>query len=116
MGLKYRSPPFDPCLCYVHRRGGGAVGAAATHIDAISGCEEQCVLSKTGVFSEVHLSSIERVGMEMSRGNDYSAQLTQEEFSPELQPLVTSPGLWTASEQLLSQDVVRRQEKLGELR
>ena len=56
------------------------------------------------------------VGMELSRKADFSIDLTQAEFTNQLQPLETPPALWEARQRPLSDDEkLKRQCKLGEL-
>ena len=99
-GLRYRAPPVDPCLYFVHRSDGGAVGASTTHIDGIAGCGGQGAPSKTKVFSEARSgrlkllpASVVHVGPEVPQENDYSVLLTQASFASKLQPPETPPWI-----------------------
>ena len=123
VGLRYGVFSFDPFPYFVHCRDGGEAGLFTTHVDDISGCEEQGVLSTTEVFSEARLGQLQvqetssvRGGMDIPQGNDHSVLLTREEFPCKIQPLGTSPELWAARQQLLPpEDGLRFRRKSGAL-
>ena len=46
VGLRRKASAFDPCLFFVFRDQGQAVGVFTTHIDDFSGCGEPDVLPK----------------------------------------------------------------------
>ena len=50
VGLRRQASTFDPCLFFVLRDDGQAVGALTTHIDDILGCGEPDVLAKIRNF------------------------------------------------------------------
>ena len=52
VGLRCQASTFDPCLFFVFRGEGHAVGVFTTHIDDISGCGEPDVLAKMRNFAE----------------------------------------------------------------
>ena len=57
------------------------------------------------------------VGVELELDTNFSATLTQKDFTKNFQPLGTSPDLWAARQKLLSpEDAKPRQCKSGELR
>ena len=77
-----RVPKFDPCLHFIYRKDGGAVGGFTTHIGDALGCGVPGFLAQTEVFSEARFgqlklqeSSAAHVGMEVAQGNDYSVRL-----------------------------------------
>ena len=56
------------------------------------------------------------VGMELPQENDSSVTFNQEEFTKDLKPIPTSPGLWASSQRPLSSEEIKLREcKLGEL-
>ena len=57
VGLRNRASPLDPCLHFALLKGGGAVGAAITHIDDVLGCGEQDVFSIPLAFFEARFGS-----------------------------------------------------------
>ena len=87
------------------------------------GCGEQVVPPRALTFAEARFgklklqeSSCAHAGMAVSPANDYSARLTQADFSSKLVPLGTARALWAARRQLLSPEAVLRcRRKLGEL-
>ena len=46
VGLRRQAPTFDPCLFFVFRDQGQAVGALTSHIDGVLGCGEPDVLTR----------------------------------------------------------------------
>ena len=102
----------------------GSGGAFATRIDDVLGLRGPGVREETQTFLGAHFgeltlqgSPFAHVGMRMLQANDYSVQLTQNDFSSKLAALETSPALWAARRQLLSpEDVLGGQCTPGELR
>ena len=123
VGLRCEGSTFDPCLFFVYRGNGSAVGVFTTHIDDILGCGEDEVMTKLREFLEIRFGELKvqeskfvHVGMELEQDATFSATLTQKEFTENLKPLGTSPKFWAARQQRLSpEDVKLRQCKLGEL-
>ena len=57
-----------------------------------------------------------RVGMEVSKANDFSTPVAREEFTEGLRPVPGSSDLWAARQRPLSFDEIKtRQCELGEL-
>ena len=122
VGMENKVLPFGPCMYSVFREGGGAIGASTANTDGISGCGGPGVLGETQTYSgarfgvlKLQESSFAHVGIEVSQANDYSVRSTQADLTSKLAPLGTSPALWAAKQQLLSQEnVLRCQCKSGE--
>ena len=123
VSLRRQAAAFDPCLCFVFRSEGQAVGAFATHIDDIFGCGEPHVSAKMRNFSEQRFGEMKlqgescvHVGMELVQDSAFSATLTQGNLTGNLQPLNTSPPLSAALQKPPSpEDVKLRLCKLSEL-
>ena len=123
VGLRRQASTFDPCLLFVFRNGGQAVGALAAHIDDISGRGEPDVLPKMRNFSgrrfrelKLQVEPSVHVGVELVQDSTFPVTLTQGDFTDHLQPLGTSPQLRAARHRLLSpEDGKLRHCKLGEL-
>ena len=58
VGLEFEVSSFDPCLFFVYRRDGGAVGDFATRIDDILGRGAWGVPSKTRAFLELRFGKL----------------------------------------------------------
>ena len=111
-GLRRQASAFDPCLFFVFRGHGQAVGAFATHIDDILGFGEPDILDKLRHFSGKRIGALKlqegkfaHVGMELVQDSTFSVALTQ----GSLQPLGTSPQLWAARQKVLSPEDVKLQ-------
>ena len=63
VGLQYEVSPFDPCLYFVFRGGGGAVGAFTTHSDHNAGRGEPGVIAKPGAVFWGRASGSRRLRM-----------------------------------------------------
>ena len=117
VGLRCQVSTLDPCLFFVFRDQGQAVGAFATHIDEIIGCGEPNVLLKIRGFPEhrfgamrLQENSFAHVGVKLKQDANFSVALTQAHFTKNLQPLGASPELRAARQKLLSpEDVKLRQ-------
>ena len=114
VGLWRKGSSFDPCLFFVYRKQGSAVGAFTTHIDDISGFGEPGVMESIRKFSELRFGELKlqegnfvHVGMELVQDSTFSVTLTQKEFTAKLGPLGTSPQLWAARQKLLSPEDVK---------
>ena len=84
---------FDPCLFFVFRDHGQAMGAFTTHIDDILGCGAPDVLPKIRPFSEHSFGAINlqetpfvHFGVELNEEANFPATLTQEEQTNPVQP------------------------------
>ena len=98
VGLRRQASTCDPCVFFVFRDQGQAVGVFATHIDDILGCGEPDVLRKIWAFSEQRFgarklqeNSSVHVGVELNQEATFSVTLTQAGFTKNLQPVGTSP-------------------------
>ena len=114
VGLDSRVSPNDKRSYFVFRKEGGTVGGFATCLGETLGYGQQDAPSKIRVFSEyrfgamkVQKSPFVHDGVELSHGCDFSEQLIQEEFTKNLESLVTSPGLWDARLRTLSREAIR---------
>ena len=124
MGPRSEASSFDPCLHFVYRKSGPAIGAPTTYIDGILGRGEADVSSKSRIFLEKSFGKLEvqegsfvHVGMELAQEKDPSATSTRADFTKHMELLPTPPSLWARGKELLSRDYVKlRQCKLGELR
>ena len=123
VGLRFQVSPLYPYLYFAFREKGGAVGDFATHIGDILGCGELDSPTKIRVFSEYRFRAVRAqnsifalVGMESSQEGNFSVKLTQEEFTTNLKPLLTSPGIWAARQQKsLPEGAKLRQRTTGKL-
>ena len=123
MGLEFQVSPFDPRAYFISRKSGGAAGDIATHTDDILRCGEPDISRNVRSFPEhrsgdldVREQSVAYVGMEARQSNDFSAQLTQGEFTKGQRPITKSPESWAARQRALSLEEMKvRQCKLGEL-
>ena len=77
----------------------------------MSGCGVPGVLGRTRYFSEQRFGALKtqenalvHVGTELSQKADFSIELTQAEFTRQLEPLDTSPALREARQRPLSDD------------
>ena len=121
VGLRREGSTFDPCLFFVYRKQGSAVGAFTTHIDDILGCGEPGAMESIRKISELRSGELKlqegnsvHVGVELVQDSNCSATLIQEDFAKKLQPFGTSPQLWAARQKLLStEDVQLCQCELG---
>ena len=108
LGLELGASSREPCLHFVFGGDGGAIGALTTHIDDILGRGEPDALPETGTFAEyrfetmkVQEKSFALVGMGLPQEDDFSVQLTREEFAQNLKPIPTYPEHWAARHQPL---------------
>ena len=100
------------------------MGELATHIDDIWGCGECDLLSKVRGFSEkrsggmkVQEGSFVHVGMELAQEKNFSATLTQADFTQNVKFIPTPPELWAGRKEPLSMERIKlRYCKLRELR
>ena len=123
VGLRFATSTLGPCLCAILNGEGVAVGVFSTHIDDILGCGAPGVLERTRHYLEqrsgapkVQENSFVHVGMELVQQLDFSATLTQAEFTRQLQFLDTSPALWKRRQHSLSdEEKLQCQCKMGEL-
>ena len=104
----------DPCLNFVFRKSGGAVGAVATQIDYFLGRGETGALSETRAVlghpftaSKVRRETFLHVGMELSQENDFPIKLTQEKFIKGSKPIATSPGLRAARQRPIPSEEIK---------
>ena len=111
VGLKLKVSNLDPCLYKVSNREGEAAGVFPTHVDDISGCGVPGVLERTRYSSGRRLGALKtqgndfaHVGMEFPQKAESSIELTQSEFTHQLEPLDTSPALREARQRPLSDD------------
>ena len=102
---------LDPRLYKVFNREGEAAGVFSTHVDDISGCGVPGVLERTRYFSGRRFGALKtqgndfaHVGMELPQKADFSIELTQAEFTHQLEPLDMSPALREARQRPLSDD------------
>ena len=124
VGLRRQALSFGPSLFFIFRKKGSAAAVFTTHVLDILGRGEPDVPRKIRHLSEQRFgglklqeSPVMHVGMELVRGSDFSATLTQDEFARNLKPLLISPQLWADRQKTLSiQEIKLRQRKLGELR
>ena len=108
---------------FVFRKSGGAVGAIATHIDGIPGCGGPDLPLNVRRFSEkwsgklkVQEKPFVRMSMVLAQAKDFSATLTREDSTENLELLPAPPGLWGGRGEPVSSDETKmRQSKLGEL-
>ena len=108
---------------FIFRKSGGAVGDIATHIGDILGrcvpdvlSKARCLLEPRFGPREVQEKSFVRVGVEVPRANDNSAQSTQGECTEGPRLIPTSPELRAARQHPLSLGAMEVcQNKLGEL-
>ena len=122
--LRYEASPFRSASLCVFRKSRGAVCAIATHIDHISGRGEPDLLFEARRFLEKRFGKLRvqemplaRVGVEVAQGHDFSATLTQEDFTEDLKLSPTSPKLREGRKEPPSTDETdAHQRKLGELR
>ena len=78
VGLKCIGSSFDPCLFFVFRKTGSAVGAFTTHIDDILGCGEPGVMDGIRTFLELRFGELKsqegnfvHVGMELVQDSTF---------------------------------------------
>ena len=97
-------------MFYVVFRGhGGAAGALSARIDDVLGCGRPVAFFNAHKFPgsrfeclAVQELSFVRVGVDVFRANDFSTQLTQENFTNALKPIPTSSTLWASRQRHLS--------------
>ena len=84
VGLRHQAPTFDPCLFFVFRGKGQAVGAFAAHIDDILRRGEPDVLTKMRNFPEQRKGELQlqgesfvHVGVELVKDSAFSVTLTR---------------------------------------
>ena len=84
VGLRCEGSSYDPCLFFMFRGKGPAVGAFTTHIDDILGCGEPGVMERLRQFSELRFGELKlqesnfvHVGMDLSQDSSFSITLTQ---------------------------------------
>ena len=100
-----------------------AVGVSSSHTDDKLGRGAPGVLDRTRYFPEqrfgplkVQENNFVHVGMELARKADFSVELTQAEFTRQLQFLDTSSALWKRRQTPLSdEEKLLCQCKMGEL-
>ena len=109
VGLRCRILTLGPCLFFIFRTTGSAVGVFATRTHDVLGGGEPDVLIRIRKFpgrrlGELKLqeSSFLHVGMELAQESEFPAALTQDEFATNLQALPTSPQLWAARQEMPS--------------
>ena len=90
-GPRFEASSCDPCLYFVLRKSGGAVGATTTQIDDISGCGEPGLQLKARRFLEkrfgklkVQDESFVNVGIELAQGRNFSVTLARADFTKNL--------------------------------
>ena len=88
VGLRFDVSSFGPRVFFIFRKSGKAVGEIATHIADMLGRGEPGLLLKARDFSgkcpgelEAQEGSSVHVGMELAQEKDFSAKLTQEDFT-----------------------------------
>ena len=114
---------FDPCLFFVFRGSGPAVGVMTSHIDDLLGCGEQDILAKmekflAGRFGPVKIQKddFQHLGMDIVQKLDGSVEVSQKNFTDLLSPIETSPSLWKDRNRPLDDEELQVcQSKLGEL-
>ena len=79
VGLEFRASAPDPCLYFVFRPKGGAVGALTTNTDDALGRGETDVLRSARNYSEIRFGYLDlqgrkfaHVGMEVAQAADFS--------------------------------------------
>ena len=118
VGRRFDLSPFGPCVYFVFRKWGTAVGAIATHIDDVSGRGEPdlSLEERLGKLAAQE-GAVAHVGMELSQEEDFPATWTQADFAKNLKPFPTSSALRAAREESLAMDFTKlRQRKSGEVR
>ena len=113
---------FDPCLLFVFRGGGCAVGARTTHIDDVPRrgnpniCSEARKYLGPTLRLKVQEQSFVHVGMAPSQAGDASVRLAQENFTDARTPSPTTPELRALRQRPLSMEQGRVcKYKLGKL-
>ena len=101
VGLRFETSALDPGLFMVFNNEKEAAGVFSSHIDDILGCGAPGVLGRTRYCSEqrfgplmVQENNFVHVGMELAQKADFSVELTQAEYTRQLQFLDTSPASW----------------------
>ena len=123
-GPRFEVSTSDPCLFSVFGEPGGDVGGSAKHTDDVSGCVEPDLLMEVRTFPEPRFGQPEvqeksslHVGMVLAQEGDFSAALTQVDFSGNLKFFPTRPKLRAGRQGPYPQDETRmRRRKLGQLR
>ena len=121
-GLKLQVSSCGPRLHSLYRANGRAAAALATHLDEAPGSEGPDVLCLVRKFLvrrfgdfEVQGEDFAHVGMELTQGDYFPVQLTEETFTDALKPSPTTPSLRPSRHLCPSMDEIRaRLCKLGE--
>ena len=115
VGLRFEVSSFGPCLFFIFRKSGVAVGAVTRHVDDMLLYARRFSGERFGEF-EVQERSFAHVGAEVAQEKGFPVTLTPEELSKNLKPLPSSPGRWTYRKSPLSRgDTKFRQLEMGEL-
>ena len=120
-GPKFKVTSSDPCLHFVFRGSGDAVGAPTPPSGDVLSSGRPGILSKARQDSgrrsgglEVQGQSSVHVGVEPSKANDLPAPSTEKNFTNDLKVPPTTPSFWaTRQRPLLLEDIRARQRKLG---
>ena len=111
VGLRFETSTLDPCLYVVFNGEKEAAGVFASHIDDILGCGAAGVLDRTRYYAEQRLCALKvqenafvHVGMEPAQKPDFSVELTQADFTRQLQFMGTFPALWKRRQNPLSDE------------
>ena len=124
VGLRFEVSSFDPRMYLIFGKSGKAFGVITTHIDDILGRGEPDLLRRARGFPEKHSGKLRAqggsfvdVGMVLAQEKDFSATLTQEDFTTNLKLLPTSPAFWAGRKNPPRMDYAKlRRCKLGDLR
>ena len=100
VGPNFQVSTFQPCLSFVFRGSGGAVGALTSHPHDVLGCVEADILLRARKYFgsrrgglKVGEQSFVHVGMEVSQATDAPVQMTQKNFTNAPQPIPTTPEM-----------------------
>ena len=121
--LRLEASKFDPCLFFIFRETGPAVGVMTTHIDDLLGCGEQDILDKMRKLLSIRFGPVEiqqdtftHIGMDIIQKSDGSVEVTQKNFADMLCMIATTPSLWKERNRPLDGEELQVcQSKLGEL-
>ena len=123
VSLRLEASKFDPCLFFVNRRCGSAVGVITTHIGDLLGCGEQGISQEKEKFLttrfvpvKVQMDNFAHIGINVLQKDDGSVEVTQKALTDLLRPIDTSLSRWKDRNRPLSEEELQIcQRKLGEL-